>query len=140
MCGVRVKAVVVAAILVGLVAASGWAQVGFKATTVLQTTATAVGQPIEFPLFRNQFTAVLIEVAPGGQVGRHMHPLPVLVYVLEGQFTIEVDGQPPRTYNPGQAFAESVNTWHNGVNRGAAPVKALVVFTSEEGKPTTIRP
>ena len=128
------------AILVGLVAASGRAQVGFKATTVLQTTTTAVGQPVEFPLFRNQFTAVLLEVAPGGQSGRHMHPLPVLVYVLEGQFTIEVEGQPPRTYSPGQAFAESVNMWHNGVNRGAVPVKALVVFTSEEGKPTTIRP
>jgi len=34
----------------------------------------------------------------------------------------------------------SVNSWHNGVNRGSAPVKALIVCAGEEGKPRTIFP
>lgn len=121
---------------VGLV----WAQSGMRATTVLQTITTAIGQPLQFPLFRNQFTGVTIELAPGGQVGRHMHPVPNFVYVLEGAITIEAEGHPTRTYSAGEAFTESVNTWHNGLNRGLVPVKILVVFAGEEGRPVTVRP
>ena len=118
-----------------------WAQAtGLKATTILQAATTPEGQPIQFPLFRNQFTASLVEIAPGGQVGRHMHPVPVLVYIMEGELTVEADGQPARTYRPGQAAVEVVNTWHNGLNRGSVPVKFLVVYAGEEGKPTTLRP
>lgn len=116
------------------------AQVGIRSTTVLQTTSTAVGQPLQFPLFRNQLTGVVIEIAPGGQVGRHMHPVPNFVYVLEGMLTIEAEGHPSRSYASGDAFVESVNTWHNGLNRGSTPVKILVVFAGEEGKPVTVRP
>ena len=118
-----------------------WAQAtGLKATTILQAATTPEGQPIQFPLFRNQFTASLVEIAPGGQVGRHMHPVPVLVYIMEGELTVEADGQPARTYKAGQAAVEVVNTWHNGLNRGSVPVKFLVVYAGEEGKPTTVRP
>ena len=118
-----------------------WAQAtGLKATTILQAATTPEGQPIQFPLFRNQFTANLVEIAPGGQVGRHMHPVPVLVYIMEGELTVEADGQPARTYKAGQAAVEVVNTWHNGLNRGSVPVKFLVVYAGEEGKPTTFRP
>lgn len=117
-----------------------WSQVGMKAATLLQATTTAVGQPIQFPQGRNQFTGVLIELTPGGEVGRHMHPYPNFVYVLSGQITIEIDGQPSRTYSAGESFVESTNTWHNGVNRGQVPVAILVVFAGEEGKPVTVRP
>lgn len=117
-----------------------WAQVGMRATTVLQTTATAIGQPLQFPQSRSQFTGVIIELAPGGEVGRHMHPVPNFVYVLEGAITIEAEGHPARTYTAGDVFVESVNTWHNGLNRGSVPVKILVVFAGEEGKSVTVRP
>ena len=117
-----------------------FAQVGMKSTTVLQATTTAVGQPIQFPQSKSQFTGVVIELAPGGEVGRHMHPIPNFVYVLEGEITIEVEGHPARTYSAGQSFAESINIWHNGFNRGSTPLKILVVFAGEEGRPVTVRP
>jgi len=120
---------------------AAWAQAtGLKATMILQASTTPAGQPIQFPLFRNQFTANLVEIAPGGQVGRHMHPVPVLVYIMEGELTVEADGQPARIYKAGQAAVEVTNTWHNGLNRGSVPVKFLVVYAGEEGKPTTVRP
>jgi quercetin dioxygenase-like cupin family protein len=62
------------------------------------------------------------------------------VYVLEGEIAIEADDNPARTYKAGDAFAESVNTWHNGYNRGSVPTKILVVFAGEEGQPVTVRP
>ncbi len=115
-------------------------QVGLKVTPVLQWTTTAIGQPILFPLFRNQVIATLLEVAPGGEVGRHLHPIPILDYILEGTWTAAIEGHGETVYRPGQANVQPVNTWHNGINRGATPVKILVVAMGEEGKPTLIRP
>jgi len=126
---------------IALLAGVAWAQaVGVRSTTLLQASTTPSGQPIEFPLWRNQFSASLVEIAPGGQVGRHMHPVPVLVYILEGELTVETEGQQPRTYKAGQAALEVVNTWHNGLNRASVPLKFLAIFAGEEGKPVTIRP
>jgi len=109
---------------VGLLWAQGASgQAGAKITTVLQTTTTAQGQPLQFPLFRNQFLGVLFELAPGGRVGRHRHPVPNVVYVLEGQLTVEADGQPARAYRAGEAFSEG-DHWHDGINNGSVPMKA----------------
>jgi len=126
---------------IALLGGVAWAQaVGVKSSMILQASATPSGRPLEYPLFRNQLSAVFVEIAPGGQVGRHMHPVPVMVYILEGELTVEADGQQPRTYKAGQASLEEVNTWHNGLNRGSGPLKFLAVFAGEEGKPVTIRP
>lgn len=126
---------------IALFAGGAWAQaVDVRSTTLLQASTTPAGQPIEFPLLRNQFSASLVEIAPGGQVGRHMHPVPVLVYILEGELTVEAEGQQARSYKAGQAALEVVNTWHNGMNRVSVPVKFLAIFAGEEGKPVTIRP
>lgn len=129
-----------ASLVVALLAAAVWAQGGFQTTTVLQTSTTVTGQPIEFPLFRNEIRALVAELAPGSQVGRHMHPNPTFAYVLEGEVTVEIDGQPPRLYKAGQAWVESLMTWHNALNRGSRPARFLVVYAAEEGKPTAIRP
>jgi quercetin dioxygenase-like cupin family protein len=138
------RVLITAPALVLVVAGTLWAQgasgpVGLRTTTVLQTTTTAHGQPLQFPLFRNQFTGVLFELAPGGRVGRHRHPVPNVVYVMEGELTVEADGQPPRVYRAGQAFSEG-DHWHDGINNGSVPMRAWVVFAGEEGTPPTVRP
>jgi quercetin dioxygenase-like cupin family protein len=114
--------------------------VGFAATTLLQTSTTVMGQPIRFPLGDSQFTAVLGEIAPGGQAGRHMHPVPLLVYILDGSLSIEMEGHGEHVVSAGEAFTEVVNTWHNGRNLGSTPARFLIVFAGQEGTPITIRP
>jgi quercetin dioxygenase-like cupin family protein len=114
--------------------------VGLTLTPILQTTKTFTGQPIHFPQSDNQLVAVLAEVAPGGQVGRHLHPHPLFVYILEGTLTIEMEGHGAHSFSAGEGLAEVVNTWHNGRNLGDTPVKFLIVFTGQEGTPTLIRP
>ncbi|HEY3249155.1 MAG TPA: cupin domain-containing protein [bacterium] len=116
------------------------AQNGVTIKPVLQTTTNTMGRPIVFPRVRNQFTVLTIDIAPGNQLGRHMHPVPLVVYVLAGTLTVEEDGYPARTYARGQAFAEAVNVWHNAINRGTAPVRVLVVVAGEEGKPVLVKP
>jgi quercetin dioxygenase-like cupin family protein len=114
--------------------------VGFTATTLLQTSTTIEEQPIRFPQGDNQFTAVLGEIAPGGQAGRHMHTVPLLVYMLEGSLSIEMEGYGTHVVSAGEAFTEVVNTWHNGRNLGSTPARFLIVFAGQDGTPITIRP
>ncbi len=120
--------------------ASPTGPVGLTLTPILQTSTTFSGQPIRFPQSDNQIVAVLAEVAPGGQVGRHLHPNPLFVYILEGALTIEMEGHGAHTFSAGEGLAEVVNTWHNGRNLGDTPVKFLIVFAAQEGTPTIIRP
>jgi quercetin dioxygenase-like cupin family protein len=143
-----IAAVLAATLLLLLAAPGAQAQsgpppagpVGLTLTPVLQTGTTFTGQPIRFPQGDNQLVAVLAEVAPGGQVGRHLHPNPLFVYILEGTLTIEMEGHGAHAFRAGEGLAEVVNTWHNGRNLGDAPVKFLIVFAAQEGTPTIVRP
>ena len=49
-----------------LVSRVGLSQVGFKATPLIQTTRTEVGQDIRYPSAHAQITTLLLEIAPGG--------------------------------------------------------------------------
>lgn len=144
--GVLVLAATTALVLKGQGAAAQSNQqaplgpVGLTLTPILQTATTFTGQPIRFPQSDGQIVAVLAEVAPGGQVGRHLHLNPLFVYILEGTLTIEMEGHGTHAFRAGEGLAEVVNTWHNGRNLGDTPVKFLIVFAAQEGTPTIIRP
>jgi quercetin dioxygenase-like cupin family protein len=133
------KKLLISFIMLGFVT-STTAQQAPKVSPVVKATATASGQKLQYPQTdKPEIESVLIEIAPGGESGRHMHPVPTYVYVLEGTLTIESDHGSPREYAAGSGFLESMNAWHNGKNLGQAPVKALVVFVSEEGKKNFVR-
>ena len=40
----------------------------------------------------------IADIPAGGATGRHTHPTPRFVYVLEGSVILEMDGQPPQTF------------------------------------------
>ena len=53
------------------------------------------------------------DIPPGAATGRHSHPTPRFVYVIEGAVVVEPDGKPPQTFKAGQAFAEMPDEIHN---------------------------
>lgn len=119
----------------GVLLAPAWGQVpGIRITPVLQTSTTLSGQSLQFPLFRNQVTSLLVEIAPGGENTRHQHPVPNLIYVLEGSVTIDTEGVGQRTFTAGQVFIEPVNQWHRAFNSGTVVHRAVAVFSGEAGK------
>ena len=69
-----------------------------------------------------------------------MHPVPLLVYILEGSLSIEMEGHETQVVSAGDAFTEVINTWHNGRNFGSIPARFLIVFAGQDGTPITIRP
>ncbi len=47
--------------------------------------------------------------------GRHMHPGPVWVYVLEGVLTVELDGE-TKTFSAGELYPEDIDAAMTGRN------------------------
>jgi quercetin dioxygenase-like cupin family protein len=129
------------AVFFGLVATRAVAQVKFSATPVLQSGTTAGGTSIAYPKTDSaEVTALMLDIGPGGETGRHMHPYPTFVYVLEGAIDVEMDGGVVHSYKAGDSVLEVVNTWHNSKNKGKTPAKVLVVFAGVRGKPNAVRP
>jgi quercetin dioxygenase-like cupin family protein len=74
----------------------------------------------------NEMHVWVADIAPSAATGRHSHPTPRFVYVLEGAVVLEMDGKPPETFKAGQAFAEPPNAIHNFRNASTTePAKAL---------------
>ena len=79
------------------------------------------------------FTTIL---APGEKVERHYHPGIVTFYVLEGAFTVEFPGQPPKTVTMGRAMVEPPYVPHTGYNPSATErAKLLNIYVSNPGAP-----
>ena len=124
-----------------LMATTAAAQVRFSATPVLQSGTTVSGASIAYPKTANpELTAVRLEIGPDGETGRHMHPYPTLVYVLQGAIQVEMASGPVQSYKAGDSFLMVVNSWTNARNRGTMPAKVLVVYVGVRGKKNLVRP
>jgi quercetin dioxygenase-like cupin family protein len=66
----------------------------------------------------------------------HTHRWPVTVYVVEGAFTLEMEGHEPVTVRAGEAMVEPPNVKMTGYNRSATEqLKAVIFYVSDEGSP-----
>ncbi len=132
---------ILAVALAGLMATPAAAQVKFSATPILQSGATVGGASIAYPMTDSaELTIVQLDIGSGGETGRHMHPYPTLVYVLEGAIEVAMDSGIAHSYKAGDSFLMVVNTWTNAKNKGTMPAKVLVVYVGVHGKPNLVRP
>ncbi len=108
-----------------------------KATALLKATTSWDGKPLAWPAGQAEVTALLIEIAPGGETGWHRHPLPSFGYVLEGTLEVSLTDGRRKRLNAGEALAEVVDTAHNGRNVGTQPLKLLVFYAGNAGATLT---
>lgn len=98
-----------------------------QVTPVTRANRTVTGQPIVVP----DHPDVIVSIAtfpPGARIAEHQHPHPHYVYVLEGVLTVvNTDANTTFEVKAGEFVAEMQNTWHYGINKGAVPVKLLVI-------------
>ena len=80
---------------------------------------------------------VSVTIAVGGREGRHTHAGTLIGQVLDGELTLESEGRPTVTYRAGDSISVEPGQVHEGINLGKTPVKALVTFIVEKGKPLT---
>ena len=73
---------------------------------------------------------------PGDKTVFHTHRSPVTVYVLEGQFTLDLEGREPVVISTGQAYVEPPGVKMTGYNRSATePLRVVIFYVSEPGTP-----
>jgi quercetin dioxygenase-like cupin family protein len=76
-----------------------------------------------------------VEVAAGGIAGWHTHPGDEISYVMEGEATLMIAGQPDRKVAAGGGFVIPAGVVHNAKNDGAMPVRLVGVYVVEKGQP-----
>ena len=114
---------------------------GFETKPLLKSGKTADGDTLQYlKTDKPEIVAVTGTIQPGGRTPLHQHPIPVFVYVMEGELEVQTEGKEPRGYKTGDSFIESMNRSHQAFNKGTSPAKILVVFVGEADKPTTIVP
>lgn len=112
---------------------------GLTAQTLLDTVTTGDGKPLKYPDGQARISALLVELAPGGETGLHRHPMPVVGYIVSGEVTVSAQGLPDRVFKAGDAFVETI-VWHNGRNLGKDPVKILAIYLGADGQMRVEKP
>ena len=56
-------------------------------------------------------------------------------YVLEGEFTLEMEGRAPVTVKAGQAMVEPPQVRMTGYNRSTEPLRVLIFYVSDPDTP-----
>lgn len=73
---------------------------------------------------------------PGDRTVFHTHRFPVAVYILQGAFTLELEGREPTTVKVGEGFVEPPNVRMTGYNRSASePLRLVIFYVSDPNTP-----
>jgi quercetin dioxygenase-like cupin family protein len=91
----------------------------------------------DLPIPGYEVIQVVATIAVGGREGKHTHAGTLVGYVLQGELTLEMQGQPTKILKTGESALIEAGQVHEGINRGKVPMKALVTFIIEKGKPLT---
>lgn len=78
-----------------------------------------------------------IQLNPDESRPRHIHTAPKVAYVLEGEVTFTVDGQPPKTFRTGESYQLQAFIPHS-MKSGAAGATVLVTWLAEKNKPLSV--
>jgi quercetin dioxygenase-like cupin family protein len=70
---------------------------------------------------------VRLDFQPGQLTGRHFHPMPVIGYVLEGEFIVKAEGQPEQHFSAGQSILEPANVTIERFDNASATAPAVLI-------------
>jgi quercetin dioxygenase-like cupin family protein len=77
---------------------------------------------------KQELRVLVATLKPGETTPFHTHRFPVTVYVLEGTFTLEMEGRAPVTAKAGQAIVEPPQVKMTGHNRSSTEAMRVVIF------------
>lgn len=78
---------------------------------------------------RQQVCVLTASFQPGDKTMFHTHRFPVTVYVLEGAFTLEMEGREPATVKDGHSMVMPPHVKMTGYNRSSTKPLRLVIFS-----------
>ena len=103
---------------------------------------TARGTPIHrevvggMPMQPEQEVRVLFStLLPGDVTPYHSHRYPVTVYMLDGTFTLELDGREPVAIEAGEVFVEPAGINMTGFNKSNVPARMALFYVCAPDAP-----
>ena len=79
------------------------------------------------------------DLPPGFVGGKHFHPGPVFVYILEGELTVDTE-KGRQTFKVGEVYEEPIGIVMQARNLStASPLKLVVFQVGDKGKPMMIK-
>ncbi len=117
---------------------------------VLRSTESWDGSPLPgFGSGKTEMRVLHFKMGPGAKTTIHMHPMNGAGYMIAGTLTMYATDDPQGSFNdpkrikkvvlkPGDAWAETVNTWHYGINEGKEEVEFVLIFAGHEKTPPTL--
>jgi quercetin dioxygenase-like cupin family protein len=85
-------------------------------------------------------TVLRLELPAGWTGDWHYHTGDVFVYVVEGQFVVDVEKERRKQFGPGQVYHEAVNTSMQARNPSATERTRLILFqVGGKGEPLMFR-
>ena len=85
---------------------------------------------------KQQVSVLTASFKPGDQTVFHTHRFPVTVYILEGAFTLQLEGRPEVVVKAGEAYVEPPNVKMTGHNRSATePLKLVIFYVGDPNTP-----
>ncbi len=124
-----------------LLATGGGAQArSVQKETLLQTDHAWNGSRYPaYPSGQPQLTMLKLTIAPHTTLPWHTHPEPNAGYILSGSLTVQDrESGKTKTLHAGEAFAETVNDVHRGVNDGDIPTVVVITYAGVVGMPTSV--
>ncbi|HEY2708222.1 MAG TPA: cupin domain-containing protein [Caulobacteraceae bacterium] len=114
------------------------------------TNETAVAAPLKrTPIATHEIAAqqttvvsvVRLDFEPGQITGRHLHPMPVIGYVIEGSFVVQVEGEEAQRFGVGQSVCEPAGRVMARFDNASAtePAAAIVHYLAGPGQDELIR-
>jgi quercetin dioxygenase-like cupin family protein len=76
-----------------------------------------------------------VDVGPEAPLVKHTHPGEEIIYVLEGALEYQIEGQPPKTFNAGDALTVPPGLIQAVRNAGSGNAAELATYVVEKGKP-----
>jgi quercetin dioxygenase-like cupin family protein len=74
-------------------------------------------------------------ISPEAPAIKHKHPGEEIIYVLEGSLEYQIEGEPTRTVEAGEALMVPAETVHAVKNVGTSNAGELATYVVEKGKP-----
>ena len=85
---------------------------------------------------KQEVRVLTASIKPGDKTVFHTHRFPVSVYVLEGAFTLEMEGREPITVKAGEAMVEPPHVKMTGYNRSSTePLRVVIFYVSDPDTP-----
>ncbi|MCS3800997.1 cupin domain-containing protein [Niastella sp. OAS944] len=81
---------------------------------------------------------VRVDIAPGVLAPNHSHPGEEIIYVLEGTFVYEIEGEAPKTLKAGDVLFVPAGKVHSAKNIGNTNAAELATYIVEKGKPLVV--